>query len=55
MTVTISLVLQSVVGVSGERPRSASEVNQYLTPDTPHPIITDFLKAVVLTFAGQSL
>ncbi len=30
MTVTISLVLQSVVGVSGERPRSASEVNQYL-------------------------
>jgi hypothetical protein len=30
MTVAISLVLQSVVGVSGERPRSASEVNQYL-------------------------
>jgi len=30
MTVTISLLLQSVVGVSGERPTSASEVNQYL-------------------------
>jgi hypothetical protein len=30
MTVAISLVLQSVVGVSGERPTSASEVNQYL-------------------------
>jgi hypothetical protein len=46
MAVTFSLGLQSVVGVPGFE-NECIEVNQYLTPHTPHPIVTEFLKAIV--------